>query len=68
MERVETLAMLARLAMLTPQQAVALPAVVERAATSMNMTEAAMIETLKSNPAALQYIASVCRQVTSQPL
>jgi hypothetical protein len=51
--------------MLTVAQAVALPAVIERAAVSLEMTEAATIETAMGNSRVCEYLASICRKVTA---
>lgn len=65
MNRTESLAVLARKMMLTFSQAVALPAVIERAALSLEMTEAATIETAMGNSQVCEYLASICRKVTA---
>lgn len=65
MSRTETLAVIASMMMLTPTQAVALPATVTNAAGKVNMTEDEFIAQMKRNGALRDYIASVCRKVMS---
>ena len=57
------LVVLARKMMLTPAQAVALPAAIDSAAGKVGFTREAMIAEAFSNPALCEYIASVIRSV-----
>lgn len=59
------LAILASKMMLTPDQAVALPAVVERAASDMGMTSRAMMDQCFRNAELREYLATVCRKVAA---
>lgn len=54
---------LARKMMLTPSQAVALPATVDCAAKSLGMNRQQMILQCVSNNAVCEYLASICRKV-----
>jgi hypothetical protein len=64
-DRYTTLATLARKAMLTPAQAVALPTVVEVAALRLGKTEDWIVAECYHNAPVLSYLASLCRKVTA---
>ncbi len=55
---------LARKMMLTPAQAVALPATIDCAASSLGMNRGQMIVQCFGNPAVCEYLASICRKVS----
>jgi hypothetical protein len=60
-----TLATLAHKMMLTVTQAVALPAVIDTAAESQNITRDAMISHCTRSSEVCEYLASICRTVTN---
>lgn len=55
---------LARKMMLTPSQAVALPATIDCAASAMGMNRPQMLMQCVGNPALCEYLASICRKVS----
>ncbi len=59
-------ATLANKMMLTPNQAVALPAVLDKASASVGMSREALIARCMDDSAVSNYLASVARSVTSQ--
>lgn len=59
-----TLESVARKMMLTPSQAVALPATIDCAASAMGMSRGQMISECFANPAVCEYLASICRKVS----
>jgi len=63
--RNETLVTLAGKMMLTPKQTVALRCTVETAANSVGMTDDQMISKCYDNPGVCEYLASICRTVTT---
>ena len=62
-DRIQTIALIARKMMLTASQAVALPTVLERAASGQGMSESAMMQHCINNAGVREYLASVCRKV-----
>lgn len=62
--QVNRLAVLARKMMLNTMQAVALPAVVTRAAVHAGITEDEFVTKCFDLPELAQYVAGVCRRVT----
>ena len=65
MSRIDRLASLAIKMMLTPSQAVALPAAVQYTAETMGRSEDWAIGELMANGPAREYVAGVCRKVTN---
>lgn len=64
MTRINQIATLARKMMLTAEQAVALPAVLTKAAESVGMSETDMIARCMADGAVSGYLAQVCRTAT----
>ena len=62
-DRIQTLATIARKMMLTASQAIALPAVIERAAAGQGMAESEMLAHCMNNGGVCEYLASICRKV-----
>jgi len=55
---------LARLMLLSPAQAVALPVTLDRAAALVGLTRDQMVAQAARKPALLAYLADVCRKAT----
>lgn len=65
MTRHERLATLARKMMLTANQAVALTETLTVAASKVGMSESQLVDACFDKPEVCEYLASICRKVTS---
>ena len=52
--------------LLTPQQAIALPSVVDRSAKMLGISREQMLRNCVGNPSVCEYLANICRQVTKR--